>query len=424
MLPSLMLLAPLMGTTGLVVVSGLDSRACAIGGQTSFEDYARKKGRTNTSTEYQTRRTLYERNAQQVRDQNCRSGATWKAALNKFSDWTHDELQQTLGEYGVSRPVDSASSLIQAGQSVMSDLPKTVDWTNLTASQDVQDQGACGSCWAVAAATLLRLHTEIATGVDKGMFSVQQLVSCVPNPQQCGGKGGCKGATCDLALKYVMKRGLKRASEFPYEERDDVACPTQAQVGSEATSMGEVRTSVLRGSAAGISGEDGDDMAMNGASLGMTGFSQIPENKLEPLMRVLYEVGPAKVSISIPEGFHQYDSGVMDACPKDSIVTHGAVLLGYGEDSVLGVKYWKLQNSWGPEWGEDGRFRFLRHSKEHEENDSCGWDSHPEKGNGCLGGPSRLRVCGTCAILSNAVVPHFVKSQVQAAPAHRHSFAQ
>jgi cathepsin L len=238
------------------------------------------------------------------------------------------------------------------------------------------------------------------------MFSVQQLVSCVPNPRQCGGKGGCKGATCDLALDYVMKKGLRRASEFPYEERDDLACPSGAEVNAKSEPSSAFQVS-MRGSGKGDIGEVGDTSETTGLSLGLLGFSELPENKLEPLMRALYEVGPAKVSISIPEGFHQYDKGVMDGCPKNSIVTHGAVLIGYGEDSKLGVNYWKLQNSWGPDWGEAGRFRFTRLSKQHEENDSCGWDAHPEKGNGCIGGPSRIRVCGTCAILSNAVIPHF-----------------
>jgi hypothetical protein len=204
-----------------------------------------------------------------------------------------------------------------------------------------------------------------------------------------------------------MKRGLRKETDFPYEERDDIACPAHAQLPDAKKSS----SLVSRGSGEGQGDEE--DEVMTGASIGMTGFSELPENQLEPLMRALYEVGPAKVSIAIPEGFHQYESGVMDECPRDAVVTHGAVLLGYGEDHKLGVKYWKLQNSWGPEWGEEGRFRFLRQDKQIEEGKSCGWDNEPEKGNGCLGGPDRVRVCGTCAILSNAVIPHFQKKQTQ-----------
>jgi len=106
--------------------------------------------------------------------------------------------------------------------------------------------------------------------------------------------------------------------------------------------------------------------------------------------------------------FH-YGSGVFDACPKDAVVNHGVVLVGYGRDGQSDSAYWLIRNSWGSSWGADGHIRLLRHK---EDSEYCGVDRDPRQGSGCIDGPSEVPVCGMCGVLAEAMYPqgvHFVR---------------
>merc|ERR1719460_3568798 len=99
------------------------------------------------------------------------------------------------------------------------DLPSEKIWSNLAMAKHIRNQADCGSCWAIAAATVLEGHAEIYSGKPR-TFSAQQIVMCTPNPRHCGGDGGCKGATAELAMEYVMKHGWSEQSEIPYTGHD------------------------------------------------------------------------------------------------------------------------------------------------------------------------------------------------------------
>ncbi len=49
-----------------------------------------------------------------------------------------------------------------------------------------------------------------------------------------------------------------------------------------------------------------------------------------------------------------YEKGVFENDGSDTIVNHAVLLVGYGVDEVTGEKYYKIRNSWGPNFGEGG----------------------------------------------------------------------
>ena len=63
-------------------------------------------------------------------------------------------------------------------------------------------------------------------------LSPQQLLTCTPNPQHCGGEGGCEGATQALAFNYTRRisaasGGIKLSSAYGYkpEQARDTTAP-------------------------------------------------------------------------------------------------------------------------------------------------------------------------------------------------------
>ena len=96
----------------------------------------------------------------------------------------------SLGQKGAGRsnPNTPAASLgFLASNQYDTQIAKEKNWLNLNALSHTANQGACGSCWAVATTRLLAAHSEISQGANARTFSTQELIDCVPNKFECGG---------------------------------------------------------------------------------------------------------------------------------------------------------------------------------------------------------------------------------------------
>jgi cathepsin L len=218
--------------------------------------------------------------------------------------------------------------------------------------------------------------------------SVQQLVSCVLNPDKCGGDGGCKGATMNLALDYALLHGpsggIYSEAQWPYQPGMVSSPPgnaVQCPAGSSALQ-------VINSTAVAV-------------AIPFSSYVVLPSNQYTPLLEALYESGPVGVSVAAGKWFN-YQSGIFDSCTGSAgaVVDHAVVAVAFGEQA--GTKYWTLMNSWGYNWGENGYIRLLR-----RDNDSshCAQNHKPELGTACKPYPAQQTVCGMCGILFENVVP-------------------
>jgi len=375
----------------------------------SYAQFLRDFGRdfeASGSNEYRRREALFEVSLKEVRETNTRNrreGRAWTAGVHAFMDWTPAE-RRALHGYKPARRSSQALAATMTGLQLRtagaeaaaransSALLRGINIDEGTARGDGsigtqvahRNQGNCGSCWAISAVEAVEARLPGTAGGDFApRVSAQALVDCVPNPQHCGGSGGCEGATGELAYAFMRDNGIPLESDMPYLGQAKTC---------QATAAGEALPSQRR--------------------VRVSGWHALPSNKAEPLMRALVEQGPVVVAVDADNWFN-YDSGIFDDCARDAVLGHAVLAKGYGEDA--GRKYWLIQNSWGAEWGENGDIRIKRHD---DEGAFCGIDRKPQEGVGCDGGPAEVEVCGMCGLLYDPIFPEGVRIEGGDAAAH------
>ena len=84
------------------------------------------------------------------------------------------------------------------------------------------------------------------------------------------------------------------------------------------------------------------------------------------------------VSIAVTAGneyWQYYSGGIMDECGSETGVDHGVSLVGVYQDHS--DNYWKIKNSWGPSWGENGYIRLDRDISEGNICQVCSYGFYP-----------------------------------------------
>jgi len=326
----------------------------------------------STPEEEAARKAIFAQNLAKIEEHNAK-GLSWTEGINQFSDLTKSEFV-SLYSSGL-KPVRTAKTGVsnQGLKSDVSSHPPHVDWRDKGVITPVRNQGQCGSCWAFAASSVLASYAALSDkNHDLLEISPQHLVSCAPNPLKCGGTGGCYGSVEPIAFTYASLIGLVTESDYPY-----------------------------------VSGHGGNDdhcdydSSNTDVAIKAMGYETLPYNDAEALMTHLATKGPVATSVAASD-WSFYFGGVFDGCDYNDnmVVNHAVVMVGYGTDADHG-DYWLIKNSWGEHWGEDGYIRLRRQATP-----QCATDYSPMDGSGCQGsGVETVKVCGTCAVVSDNSYP-------------------
>lgn len=323
-----------------------------------FEKYAEDFSKTYASPlEAAERRLLFEARLASVRAHNAKR-TTWKRGVNWLSDRHDHEIPKGL----VPRlnEKNGGRVFVEAG----GQKPDEIDWrlASPTVVTPVKNQASCGSCWAFAATECIESALALATG-HLLVLAPQVWVDCAPNPDKCGGTGGCAGATAEIAYATAQAYGAFNESDVPYVAHD------------EACSLASLKP------AANISG-----------------FVSLSRNNYTQLIAAVAN-GP--VAVSVDASWTDYETGVFPAVEGGTDIDHAVQLVGYGTQDSTGTPYWLIRNSWGQDWGEDGYIRLERDP----DGGPCAVDNRNEDGFGCRDDPSSITVCGTSGVLSDSSFP-------------------
>lgn len=228
------------------------------------------------------------------------------------------------------------------------ELPETFDarqkWPQCNSLNQVRNQGCCGSCWAISAASAMSdRYCTVSKGKQEFSFASTDMLACC---HTCG--EGCKGGQLGPAWQYWVDKGLPSGGPYnskrgclPYpidvcdasgEEANTPKCFKKCQKGYNVTNVYEDRR------------------------YGRVAYS-VPADE-QKIMEELYVHGPVQAAFVVFEDFHAYKSGVYRHVFGHVVGGHAVKLLGWGVEN--GVKYWLAANSWGEEWGLNGFFKIAR----------------------------------------------------------------
>ncbi|KAL4442784.1 hypothetical protein ABPG74_010673 [Tetrahymena malaccensis] len=301
----------------------------------------------------------------------------WQAGISSsFQDLTLDEVNKKAGRNKRKQQKKNSKKIKQNDSEMVqqqedqqlymhfsiqdvSDLPKNFSWEEYI--DNPIEQNDCGSCYIISTVQMLNARLKIKYGKDfSKKISMQHLLDCSFYSQ------GCDGG-------YPFELGRFGKDYFMLPD-------------NQTKYQNEVKECQVKNL-------DQVDEYFKVTDYGFVGQQYGKGNEREMMLEIMKN-GPIVANFKTSADFVYYKSGVYHSVeaadwilkcifqkiikkqslfkcifylgevePEWRPVEHAVMCYGWGESEEDG-KFWLMQNSWGDDWGEKGRFKIRRGTDE------------------------------------------------------------
>jgi len=297
----------------------------------SFTTFMKKYHKSYTPEEFHAKYATFKENLMELERRSAIKGSAVHN-VTKFFDMSHSEFRKypcgvdKLSELTSSRPNFVPS--LSTEEPSMVEVPDNFDWTTKGAVTPIKNQAQCGSCWAFSVIGNIE-GVNFVQNAKLISLSEQQEVSCSTTDYGCEGGWPFWAMSDMIAAPYNGR--IDTESGYPYTSQDGDNGVCKFGTRDVGTTIKSYKSWCTENTAA----------------------------CAETLMQqLLVQYGP--LSVCLDAGPMQYYQGGIDDppdCDPDAI-DHCVTMVGYGVDN--GTPFWKIKNSWGTDWGENGFYRLIR----------------------------------------------------------------
>jgi len=296
-----------------------------------FEQYMKTYNKNYSHDEFPTRYLKFRMNMFELA-QRQKANPHAHYNVTKFFDMSKDEFRSypcgvpKLSQLDSLRPGFVPNMNTDPIPNI--DVPDNFDWTTKGAVTPIKNQQQCGSCWAFSTIGNIEGVWNLA-GNKLTSLSEQQEVSCSTTDYGCGGGWPFWAMTDMIASPYNGRIDTEKGYPYKSGNGDNGQCTFKtSDVGATIKSYKSYCTEQT---------------------------SPCLETQMQQLL-VTY--GPLSVCLDATP-MQYYQGGIDNPADCDpNAIDHCVTMVGYGVDN--GVAFWKIKNSWGTDWGENGYYRLIR----------------------------------------------------------------